>query len=105
MPLRCADVRGSTTSNACYSIKGNSITMTQKTPADPNEASLSKRSLNPLQIIGSVFAAGLGVQSSKNRERDFAQGRAGAFIVAGIVFTALFVGAVYTVVSLVLAAR
>lgn len=79
--------------------------MTQKTPTDPNQASLSKRSLKPLQIIGSVFAAGLGVQSSKNRERDFTQGRAGAFIVAGIVFTALFVGAVYTAVSLVLAAR
>ena len=60
------------------------------------------QSLNPLQVISSIFAAGLGVQSSKNRERDFKQGRAGVFIVAGIVFTLLFIGIVFTVVQLVL---
>ena len=59
-------------------------------------------SLNPLRVISSVLAAGLGVQSSKNRERDFKQGRAGVFIVAGIVFTLLFMGMVFTVVQLVL---
>jgi hypothetical protein len=61
-----------------------------------------KPRLNPLQIISSVFAAGLGVQSSRNRERDFKQGRAGIFIAAGIIFTLLFIGAVFTVVQLVL---
>jgi len=61
--------------------------------------------LNALQVVASVLAAGLGVQSSRNRERDFRQGRAGVFIVAGLLFTALFIGAVYTVVSLVLASR
>jgi hypothetical protein len=61
--------------------------------------------LRPLQVISSVLAAGLGVQSSRNRERDFRQGRAVTFIVAGLVFTALFIGGVYTVVSLVLAGR
>ena len=59
-------------------------------------------SLNPLHVMSSVLAAGLGVQSSKNRERDFKQGRAGVFIVAGIVFTLLFMGTVFTVVQLVL---
>ena len=58
--------------------------------------------LNPLQVVGSVLAAGLGVQSSKNRERDFKQGRIGIFIAAGIVFTLLFIGIVFTVVQLVL---
>jgi hypothetical protein len=58
--------------------------------------------LNPLQVVGSVFAAGLGVQSSKNRERDFKQGRIGVFIAAGIVFTLLFVGSVLFVVQAVL---
>ena len=58
--------------------------------------------LNPLQVIGSVFAAGLGVQSSKNRERDFKQGRVGVFIAAGIVFTLLFIGTVMAVVHMVL---
>jgi hypothetical protein len=61
-----------------------------------------KHRLNPFQVVASVFAAGLGIQSSKNRERDFKQGRAGVFIVAGIVFTLLFIGTVYTVVQLVL---
>ena len=61
-----------------------------------------RQSLNPFQVVASVFAAGLGIQSSKNRERDFKQGRAGVFIVAGIVFTLLFIATVYTVVQLVL---
>ena len=58
--------------------------------------------LNPLQVVGSVLAAGLGVQSSKNRERDFKQGRLGVFIAAGIVFTLLFIGFVIFVVQMVL---
>jgi hypothetical protein len=62
-----------------------------------------KNGLGVLQVVSSVFAAGLGVQSSRNRERDFRQGRAGTFIAAGIIFTALFIGAVLTVVKLVLA--
>jgi len=60
-----------------------------------------RQKLNPLQVVGSVFAAGLGVQSSKNRERDFKQGRIGVFIAAGIVFTLLFIGAVVLVVQAV----
>lgn len=58
--------------------------------------------LKPLQIIGSVFAAGLGVQSSKNRERDFRHGKLGVFIAAGVIFTLIFIGTVLTVVQLVL---
>ncbi|WP_347136793.1 DUF2970 domain-containing protein [Parahaliea mediterranea] len=58
--------------------------------------------MGPLQVVGSVFAAGFGVQSSRNRERDFKQGRFGIFVAAGLVFTLLFIGTVYTVVQLVL---
>lgn len=61
-----------------------------------------KPKLNPMQVISSVFAAGLGVQSSKNRERDFKQGRAGIFIAAGLIFTLLFIGIVLGVVQVVL---
>ena len=70
-----------------------------------DEATKSKnkdKALNPVQVVGSVLAAGLGVQSSKNRERDFKQGRIGVFIAAGIVFTLLFIATVVTVVQLVL---
>ncbi len=70
--------------------------------ASDSEEDEPRRSLNPFQVIGSVFAAGLGVQSSKNRERDFKEGRAGTFIVAGLLFTVLFIGTVYGVVRLVL---
>lgn len=73
---------------------------------EPNEP---QRDLSPTapklglaQVVGSVLAAGLGVQSSRNRERDFQHGKPIAFIVAGLLFTALFIGGVYTVVSLVL---
>lgn len=55
-----------------------------------------------LQIAGSVLAAAFGVQSRKNRERDFKGGSFLPFIIAGVVFTALFVGTVYLVVSTVL---
>ena len=61
-----------------------------------------KRSLNLFQVIGSVFAAGLGVQSSKNRERDFKQGKFSVFIIAGVVFTVLFIATVFTIVQVVL---
>ena len=69
-------------------------------PGDTGEQ--ERGSLNPLQVVSSVFAAGLGVQSSKNRERDFKQGRFGVFVAAGIVFTLLFIGTVVTIVQLVL---
>ncbi|MFV0277506.1 MAG: DUF2970 domain-containing protein [Parahaliea sp.] len=60
------------------------------------------KNVGPLQVLSSVFAAGFGVQSSRNRERDFKQGRFGVFVVAGIVFTLLFIGTVFAVVQVVL---
>ena len=66
-----------------------------------NPASQEKEKLKPMQVVSSVFAAGLGVQSSKNRERDFKQGSFGVFIAAGIIFTLLFIGAVVGVVQMV----
>jgi len=64
--------------------------------------SQDKEKLKPMQVVSSVFAAGLGVQSSKNRERDFRQGSFGVFIAAGIIFTLLFIGAVVGIVQMVL---
>jgi hypothetical protein len=80
-----------------------------KQPADPGarppkteDEAPQPGKLGLLQIVGSVLAAAFGVQSSKNRERDFKEGRFLPFIIAGIVFTALFVAAVYLVVTAVL---
>lgn len=64
----------------------------------------SKPGVNLLQVIGSVLAAGFGVQSTKNRERDFKHGSMGVFIGVGLVATALFVLAIYGVVKLILGA-
>ncbi len=60
------------------------------------------KKLNPLQVVGSVLAAGFGVQSSKNRERDFKEGSFKSFVVAGILFTVVFIGVLYLIVSTVL---
>lgn len=61
-----------------------------------------KEALNPFQVISSILAAGLGVQSSKNRERDFKQGRAGVFIAAGLIFTLGFIAVMVVIVQMVL---
>jgi len=55
------------------------------------------------RVIQSTLAAAIGVQSKKNRERDFEEGNAGTFIAAGIIFTALFIATVMAVVQLVVA--
>ena len=70
------------------------------TPSEENED--EKTSIKPWQVVGSVFAAGLGVQSSKNRERDFKQGRFGVLLAVGFLFTLVFIASVYGVVQLVL---
>jgi len=59
---------------------------------------------NFLQMVGSVLAAFLGVQSDRNRERDFTKGRAVAFIVVGVGMTILFVVCVWLVVQTVIGA-
>ena len=55
-----------------------------------------------LQIIASVLAAGFGVQSTANRERDFTTGSEKSFVVVGIIATILFVLTILFVVNLVL---
>ena len=51
------------------------------------------------RVLRSTLAAALGVQSQKNREKDFEEGNAGVFIAAGILFTALFIASVLAVVN------
>lgn len=54
------------------------------------------------QVMGSVAAAFFGVQSDRNRQRDFRRGRPRDFLIIGALFTALFVLAVIGLVQLVL---
>ena len=48
-------------------------------------------SLSWTQTIRSGLLAGLGVQSSSNRERDFQQGSVMRFVAVGVGLTAIFV--------------
>lgn len=54
------------------------------------------------RVMLSVIQAGFGVQNSKNRERDFTQGKLLPFIVAALIFTVCFVLAVMLAVNLAL---
>ena len=55
-----------------------------------------------ISVVKSILAAGIGVQSEKNRTRDFEQGSPLVFIIGGIIFTLLFIATVATVVGFVL---
>jgi len=54
------------------------------------------------QIVFSTMSAFLGVQSNKNRVRDFKHGNFLAYVVSGFIFTAIFIFCVVFVVKLVL---
>jgi len=53
-------------------------------------------------VILSVLAAGFGVQSRENRERDFKHGKAIHFIVAGLLGVAVFILLVWGLVQFAL---
>jgi hypothetical protein len=55
-----------------------------------------------LDVVKSVMAGFLGVQSEKNRERDFAHGSPVHYVIIGLIATLLFVLSVWGVVILVL---
>lgn len=61
-----------------------------------------ERPLTFLETLTSVFAAMFGVQKQANRERDFSRGKLSNFVMVGILFTVLFVLAVWGVVKLVM---
>ena len=54
------------------------------------------------QMLHSVMAAAFGVQSGKNRARDFTHGKPSHFVVLGILFTVVFALTLFGVVKLVL---
>ena len=58
---------------------------------------------NLWDVIKSVLAAGFGVQSNENRERDFSSGSPMPYIVVGLAATVVFVLTVYMAVKIILA--
>ena len=54
------------------------------------------------QVLHSVMAAAFGVQSAKNRTRDFTHGKPAHFLVLGLLFTGVSAMTLYGNVTLVL---
>jgi Protein of unknown function (DUF2970) len=55
-----------------------------------------------IEIIKSVLSAAIGVQSDSNRKKDFEQGSLSAYLIAGLIFTGLFVALIIFLVSAIL---
>ena len=66
----------------------------------PETEDLRKPTLR--EVTMSVLAAAIGVQSAKNRERDFTRGNPLVFVTAGLIFTVVFVLTLVGIVHLVL---
>ena len=68
------------------------------TDREPDE----NQPLSLREVVGSIMAALMGVQSSRNHARDFKRGTARQYIVVGLIATVLFVLVVYAAVRLIL---
>ena len=53
------------------------------------------------QVFKSVLAAFIGVQSEANGKKAFEQGSLSTYVIAGLIFTGLFVLAIIFLVSIV----
>ncbi|EKE84512.1 hypothetical protein A10D4_05572 [Idiomarina xiamenensis 10-D-4] len=63
----------------------------------------SSKKPNMLSMMFSVLAAFFGVQSEKNRVRDFSNGNPWPFIAIGVIFAVIFVLGLVAIVNIVLA--
>lgn len=55
-----------------------------------------------ITALKSVAAAFFGVQSDKNRKRDFSEGKPSNFIIAGVIGVIIFICGLLLIVQLVL---
>jgi len=54
------------------------------------------------QVIQSVLAAAIGVQTKENRERDFTEGSLSSYIIVGAIAVVLFILTLLTIISFIL---
>ncbi|MDO6488145.1 DUF2970 domain-containing protein [Colwellia sp. 4_MG-2023] len=66
---------------------------------------MSDKTSSMKNTFKSVAAAFFGVQSNKNRENDFSQGKISHFIIVGIISVAIFITALLIIVNLVMPAN
>tara|TARA_B100001758_G_C18414834_1_gene618744 strand:- start:3501 stop:3704 length:204 start_codon:yes stop_codon:yes gene_type:complete len=62
----------------------------------------NKNKLNFFTIVLSILSSFIGIQSDKNRKRDFANGKPYHFIIVGIIVTILFIISLYSLVKIIL---
>lgn len=65
--------------------------------------STERKGTGVLAVIQSVAAAMIGVQSSKNKERDFTHGKPLHFIIGGLIGTLLFLLCIWLLVKVLIA--
>lgn len=70
---------------------------------ESNESETAREGTGFWAVVQSVGAAMIGVQSHKNRERDFTEGKPIHFIVGGLIGTFLFLLLVWGIVQYLLA--
>lgn len=68
---------------------------------------MDKSKINPEKppwhrVIISVLSAAIGIQSDKNRIRDFEYGSPARYIIVGLIFTVIFIIVILFIVNLVL---
>ena len=81
----------------------NNSPQAQAESTTEQEKNNTEEKLPLTHIIVSVIAAAIGVQSKKNQEKDFStKGSIVTYIVAGIIFTIVFVVTITIVVKSVL---
>jgi hypothetical protein len=79
------------------------VTNSSHDPQSPTpERDEAPKSLTFLQMVGSILASFFGVQSGKNRERDFKHGKARAFIMVGVLMTIVWYATISLIVHVVL---
>jgi hypothetical protein len=55
-----------------------------------------------IQVFKSVVSAAIGVQSDENRKKDFEEGKLSTYLIAGLIFTVLFVISLIFLVTAIL---
>ncbi len=73
-----------------------------ETPKTKDDEHQEDESLTLVQVGSSVLAAGFGVQSKENKQRDFTRGKPIQFVIVGIFFTAALMAVLIGIVKWVL---
>lgn len=67
-----------------------------------DDDNIKKNKVSFISVIQSTLAAAIGVQSEKNRQRDFKHGKPIYYILSGLIFVILFIVTIIIIVNLVL---